>query len=202
MGEVLQAIYRVENHDRLGKPWIECWNESTLPTSLPGRVIGLPARGARQWLAKVTLNPVVAMETPDATTFVLKVDKPQPVFLEELSAFVVADDHQHLGAAALLDQVSVELQQLLPEIVLTTTSTEAAAQTFNKQMITTPGQESEVVAQALFGACVEAANEAYDATIEGWSRALDLRAPLEPAPATSAVPSEEPSPDHPDEDQP
>jgi uncharacterized protein (DUF58 family) len=56
VGEVLQALYRVENHDRFGKPWIECWNESTLPTSLPGRVIGLPARGARQWLAKVTLT--------------------------------------------------------------------------------------------------------------------------------------------------
>ncbi|HEX7173411.1 MAG TPA: DUF58 domain-containing protein [Candidatus Limnocylindria bacterium] len=56
VGEVLQALYRVENHDGFGKPWIECWNESTLPTSLPGRVIGLPARGARQWLAKVTLT--------------------------------------------------------------------------------------------------------------------------------------------------
>jgi uncharacterized protein (DUF58 family) len=56
VGEVLQAIYRVENHDRLGKPWIECWNESTLPASLPGRVIGVPARSTRQWLAKVTLT--------------------------------------------------------------------------------------------------------------------------------------------------
>lgn len=56
VGELLQAIYRVENHDRLGKPWIECWNESTLPNSLPGRVVGLPSRGTRQWLAKVTLT--------------------------------------------------------------------------------------------------------------------------------------------------
>ena len=56
VGEVLQAIYRVENHDRLGKPWIECWNESTLPASLPGRVIGVPANSTRQWLAKVTLT--------------------------------------------------------------------------------------------------------------------------------------------------
>jgi uncharacterized protein (DUF58 family) len=56
VGEILQAIYRVENHDRIAKPSIELWNESTMPTSLPGRVIGIPARGARQWLAKVRLT--------------------------------------------------------------------------------------------------------------------------------------------------
>ena len=56
VGEVLQAMYRVENHDRLAKPWVELWNESTLPVSLPGRVVGIPARGTRQWLAKVTLT--------------------------------------------------------------------------------------------------------------------------------------------------
>src|SRR5687767_3731911 len=56
VGEVLQAIYRVENHDRWGKPWVECCSESTLPASLPGRVIGVPARSTRQWLAKVTLT--------------------------------------------------------------------------------------------------------------------------------------------------
>lgn len=56
VGEVLQAIYRVENHDRWGKPWLECWNESTLAASLPGRVVGIPARSTRQWLAKVTLT--------------------------------------------------------------------------------------------------------------------------------------------------
>jgi uncharacterized protein (DUF58 family) len=56
VGEVLQAVYRVENDDRFPKPWVECWNDSTLPASLPGRVIGLPARGRRQWLAKVTVG--------------------------------------------------------------------------------------------------------------------------------------------------
>jgi uncharacterized protein (DUF58 family) len=56
VGEVLQAMYRVENHDRFGKPWVECWNESTLVNSLPGRVVGMSGRGTRQWLAKVTLT--------------------------------------------------------------------------------------------------------------------------------------------------
>ncbi len=56
VGEVLQAMYRVDNADVLTKPWIELWNESTLPVSLPGRVVGVPARGTRQWLAKVTLT--------------------------------------------------------------------------------------------------------------------------------------------------
>ena len=42
-----QAVYRVENHDWIGKPWVELWNESTLPASLPGRVVGLPRRSAR-----------------------------------------------------------------------------------------------------------------------------------------------------------
>jgi uncharacterized protein (DUF58 family) len=56
VGEVLQAIYRVENHDRWGKPWIECWNDSTLVAGLPGRVVGIPAQSTRQWLAKVTLT--------------------------------------------------------------------------------------------------------------------------------------------------
>jgi uncharacterized protein (DUF58 family) len=56
VGEVLQAIYRVENHDRWGKPWLEVWNDSTLPVSLPGRALGIQGRGTRQWLAKLTLT--------------------------------------------------------------------------------------------------------------------------------------------------
>jgi len=56
VGEVLEAIYRIENHDRWGKPWIEAWNESTMPIGLPGRVIGIQGSGTRQWLAKVTLT--------------------------------------------------------------------------------------------------------------------------------------------------
>jgi uncharacterized protein (DUF58 family) len=55
VGEVLQAVYRVDNDTRWGKPWVELWNDSTLPAPLPGRVIGVGAKGSRQWLAKVTL---------------------------------------------------------------------------------------------------------------------------------------------------
>jgi uncharacterized protein (DUF58 family) len=54
-GEVLQAVYRIDNETRWGKPWVELWNDSTLPSPLPGRVIGVRAQGSRQWLAKVTL---------------------------------------------------------------------------------------------------------------------------------------------------
>jgi uncharacterized protein (DUF58 family) len=55
VGEVLQAVYRVDNSARWGKPWVEVWNDSTLPATLPGRAIGIQPEGTRQWLAKVTL---------------------------------------------------------------------------------------------------------------------------------------------------
>jgi uncharacterized protein (DUF58 family) len=55
VGEVLQAVYRIDNETGWGKPWVELWNDSTLPAPLPGRVIGVQSRGSRQWLAKVTL---------------------------------------------------------------------------------------------------------------------------------------------------
>lgn len=56
VGDVLQAVYRVDNDTRWGKPWVELWNESTLPAPLPGRAIGVKPRASRQWLAKVTLT--------------------------------------------------------------------------------------------------------------------------------------------------
>jgi len=55
VGEVLQAVYRIDNDTRWAKPWVELWNDSTLPAPLPGRAIGVRAQGTRQWLAKVTL---------------------------------------------------------------------------------------------------------------------------------------------------
>jgi len=56
VGEVLQAVYRIDNTTRWNKPWIEVWNDSTLPTGLPGRAIGVQANSSRQWLAKITLT--------------------------------------------------------------------------------------------------------------------------------------------------
>lgn len=55
VGDVLQAIYRIDNDTRWAKPWVELWNDSTLPAPLPGRVIGVKSRASRQWLAKVSL---------------------------------------------------------------------------------------------------------------------------------------------------
>ena len=54
-GEVLQAVYRVDNGTRWGKPWVELWNDSTLPAPLPGRVIGVAARAAGSGWPRSTL---------------------------------------------------------------------------------------------------------------------------------------------------
>ena len=55
VGESLEAVYRLDNDSRWSKPWVELANDSTLPAPLPGRVVGVRARGSRQWLAKVKL---------------------------------------------------------------------------------------------------------------------------------------------------
>jgi uncharacterized protein (DUF58 family) len=56
VGEVLEAVYRVDNETNWGKPWVELSNESTLPTPMPGRAIGVGAHGSRQWLARVPMT--------------------------------------------------------------------------------------------------------------------------------------------------
>ena len=55
VGDTLEAMYRVDNDSGWSKPWVEVANDSTLPEPLPGRVLGVPAHGNRQWLASVTL---------------------------------------------------------------------------------------------------------------------------------------------------
>ena len=56
VGEVLHAVYRIDNDAAWSKPWLEVTNDSTLPVGLPGRVIGVRAQGSRQWLSKVSLT--------------------------------------------------------------------------------------------------------------------------------------------------
>lgn len=56
VGDTLRALYRIDNAGAFGKPWVELWNDSTLPTPLPGRAIGVAARASRQWQAKVPLQ--------------------------------------------------------------------------------------------------------------------------------------------------
>ena len=53
VGDTLRATYRIDNANSFGKPWVELWNDSTLPTPMPGRAIGVQGHGSRQWLAKV-----------------------------------------------------------------------------------------------------------------------------------------------------
>jgi uncharacterized protein (DUF58 family) len=56
VGDTLEAVYRVDNDTGWTKPWVEVGNDSTLPTPLPGRVVGVGAHGSRQWLAKAVLQ--------------------------------------------------------------------------------------------------------------------------------------------------
>jgi uncharacterized protein (DUF58 family) len=56
VGEALEGVYRVDNDTGWTKPWIELWNDSTLPATLPGRAIQVPYQSSRQWVAKVTLT--------------------------------------------------------------------------------------------------------------------------------------------------
>ena len=56
VGEVLHAVYRIDNDAGWSKPWLEVTNDSTLPVGLPGRVIGVRAESSRQWLSKVALT--------------------------------------------------------------------------------------------------------------------------------------------------
>ncbi|HET7141904.1 MAG TPA: DUF58 domain-containing protein [Candidatus Limnocylindria bacterium] len=56
VGDTLRATYRIDNANSFGKPWVELWNDSTLPTPMPGRAIGVQGHGSRQWLAKVPLQ--------------------------------------------------------------------------------------------------------------------------------------------------
>jgi uncharacterized protein (DUF58 family) len=56
VGDTLRAVYRLDNTAGLGKPWVEIWNDSTLPTPMPGRAIGIGPRDSRQWQTRLPLQ--------------------------------------------------------------------------------------------------------------------------------------------------
>jgi uncharacterized protein (DUF58 family) len=56
VGDTLRAVYRLDNGAGFGKPWVEMWNESTLPTPLPGRAIGIGGNSSRQWQTRLPLQ--------------------------------------------------------------------------------------------------------------------------------------------------
>ena len=55
VGDTLRAVYRLDNTAGLGKPWVEIWNDSTLPTPMPGRAIGIGPRDSRQWQTRTLM---------------------------------------------------------------------------------------------------------------------------------------------------
>jgi uncharacterized protein (DUF58 family) len=54
-GDVLTVTYTLRSRSRLPKPWLEVYSPSTLPLSIPGRVIALTPRTERTWAARVQL---------------------------------------------------------------------------------------------------------------------------------------------------
>jgi uncharacterized protein (DUF58 family) len=54
-GDVLTLTYTLRSRSRLPKPWLEVYSPSTLPLSIPGRVVALASRTERTWAARVPL---------------------------------------------------------------------------------------------------------------------------------------------------
>ncbi|HUQ79126.1 MAG TPA: DUF58 domain-containing protein [Patescibacteria group bacterium] len=56
VGERLQITYTLRNTSRIGKPWLEIHNPTTLPGGLPGRAISLGSRADRSWIVRAPLT--------------------------------------------------------------------------------------------------------------------------------------------------
>jgi uncharacterized protein (DUF58 family) len=56
VGEDLRTTYSISNASRLPKPWLEVYNPTDLPVSLPGRALGLRSFAQRSWVAIVPLT--------------------------------------------------------------------------------------------------------------------------------------------------
>jgi uncharacterized protein (DUF58 family) len=55
VGDVLTVTYTLHSAARLPKPWLEVHSPSTLPVTIPGRVVALGSRTERTWAARVPL---------------------------------------------------------------------------------------------------------------------------------------------------
>jgi uncharacterized protein (DUF58 family) len=56
VGDTLTVTYTLRSSARLPKPWLETHSPSTLPVSIPGRVISLRPHTSRTWAARVPLT--------------------------------------------------------------------------------------------------------------------------------------------------
>jgi uncharacterized protein (DUF58 family) len=56
VGDDLRTTYSISNASRLPKPWLELYNPTDLPVSLPGRALSLGSWAQRSWVAVVPLT--------------------------------------------------------------------------------------------------------------------------------------------------
>lgn len=55
VGDTLSVTYTLRSRTRLPKAWLEVYSPSTLPSSIPGRVVALAPHQERTWAARVQL---------------------------------------------------------------------------------------------------------------------------------------------------
>jgi uncharacterized protein (DUF58 family) len=55
VGDTLSLTYTLRSRTRLPKAWLEVYSPSTLPSSIPGRVVALAPHQERTWAARVQL---------------------------------------------------------------------------------------------------------------------------------------------------
>jgi uncharacterized protein (DUF58 family) len=56
VGENIRVTYTLRNTSRVGKPWLEVHNPTSLPAGLPGRAMALGRRSERSWLIRTPLT--------------------------------------------------------------------------------------------------------------------------------------------------
>ena len=56
VGDNIRVTYTLRNTSRVGKPWLEIHNPTSLPAGLPGRAMSLGRRTERSWLVRTPLT--------------------------------------------------------------------------------------------------------------------------------------------------